>query len=148
MGEKYSLPGGPRGEPASPSPIKPEQAGGRRRWPCEVRLLRRAQFEKVYSAGRRYSCPFFSAFVLRVDGASRNIGFTAPRALGKAAQRNRIKRRLREAVRLQLPALDPGWHIVFNPRRVVLQADFSHLEQQVGELFRWLAKRAPGPQER
>ena len=161
MAEEYSLPGGPREERASASEGTagpgPDPRGGRppvsgpkpppRPWSRSVRLLQRRQFEQVYSAGLRYSCPLFSAFVLPVDAAGSSVGFTTPRALGKATRRNCIKRRLREAVRLNLPELEPGWHIVFNPRRTVLEAAFPYLEQQVRELWRWVAARQPRGRE-
>jgi ribonuclease P protein component len=49
--------------------------------------------------------------------------------------RNRIKRRLREAVRLQLDRLNPQWSIVFNPRRKALDAPTSDLQREVERLF-------------
>ena len=72
---------------------------------------------------RRFSGPLFAAFCLRnaEDGGPR-IGFTIPRAVGKAVARNRIRRRVREAVRLQLERLNPQWSIVINPRRKALEA--------------------------
>ena len=45
------------------------------------------------------------------------MGFTTPRALGKAVVRNRIRRRVREAARLELAQLSPEWCIVFPGRR-------------------------------
>jgi ribonuclease P protein component len=64
-----------------------------------------------------------------------HIGFTTPRALGKAVVRNRIKRRVREAVRLQLDRLSPQWSIVINPRRKALSATTQELQQEVERLF-------------
>jgi len=64
------------------------------------------------------------------------VGYTTPKALGPAVARNRIKRRLREAVRLRLPGLGPGWEFVFNPRRAALDAEFSRLTGEVERLFR------------
>ena len=58
---------------------------------------------------------------------SARIGFTLPRAVGKAVVRNRIRRRLREAARTQLSRLSSNWTIVFNPRRAVLDAPFQDL---------------------
>jgi ribonuclease P protein component len=70
------------------------------------------------------------------DAAGPRIGFTTPRALGKAVVRNRIKRRVREAVRLRLDQLNPQWSIVINPRRKALEAPFPELEREVERLFR------------
>ena len=64
-----------------------------------------------------------------------HIGFTTPRALGKAVVRNRIKRRVREAVRLRLDRLSPQWSIVINPRRKALNASTQELQQEVERLF-------------
>jgi len=70
---------------------------------------------------------------LQPDGP--RIGFTTPRALGKAVVRNRIRRRVREAVRLHLEQLSPEWSIVFNPRRKAMEATFPDLEREVERLF-------------
>ncbi len=59
------------------------------------------------------------------------FGFTCPRALGKAVTRNRIKRRMRESVRMHQSTLTNGWIVVFNPRRTVLEADFSDLCREI-----------------
>jgi len=63
------------------------------------------------------------------------VGFTVPRALGKAVVRNRIKRRVREAVRFHLNQLSPEWSIVINPRRKALDAPLPELEREVERLF-------------
>jgi ribonuclease P protein component len=78
----------------------------------------------------------FAAFCLRrEDAGGPRIGFTTPRALGNSVVRNRIKRRMREAVRLQLAILEPQWEIVINPRRKALTAPFEELAREVQRLF-------------
>jgi ribonuclease P protein component len=63
------------------------------------------------------------------------IGFTIPRAVGKAVVRNRIRRRVREAVRCQLDRLNPQWSIVINPRRKAFDAPLTELKREVERLF-------------
>lgn len=104
-------------------------------WPRSARLLKRAEFDRVYAEGRRYSTPLFTAFLLKIGLGASRVGFTTPRGLGRAVQRNRIRRRLREAVRLRYATLEPGWHVVFNPRRAALDAEFAALEREVAKLF-------------
>jgi ribonuclease P protein component len=98
--------------------------------------LRSKDFRRVYDEGSRFSGPLFAAFCLRepeIDGP--RIGFTTPRALGKAVARNRIRRRVREALRLQLDRLNPQWSIVINPRRKALAAPPEEIRRELDRLF-------------
>jgi ribonuclease P protein component len=56
--------------------------------------------------------------------------------VGKAVARNRIKRRMREAVRTQLHKAGRQWDIVFNVRRAALGAPWKELEREVERVFR------------
>jgi len=105
-------------------------------FPKRVRILRSKDFRSVYEQGNRYSCPLFAAFCVRGDACDGpRIGFTVPRALGNSVVRNRIRRRVREAVRLQLDRLNPKWTIVFNPRRAAMDSPFDALEREIEKLF-------------
>jgi ribonuclease P protein component len=78
--------------------------------------------------------------------AAVRIGFTVPRALGGAVDRNRIRRRTREAVRHNFYALlanpSRAMDIVINPRKSVLKADFVKLSQEVAAAFAALRRGA------
>ncbi len=63
------------------------------------------------------------------------MGFTVGRALGGAVQRNRMKRRLREAVRLTRPATEISADVVINPKKIVLTADFDEILNEVRRAF-------------
>ena len=63
------------------------------------------------------------------------MGFTTSRALGKAVRRNRLRRRLREAVRQRFAELAAGWDVVFNPRPAVHKAAFREIDAEVMRYF-------------
>jgi ribonuclease P protein component len=90
----------------------------------------------VYDKGVRFSGPCFAAFCLAAPGQDQaRIGFTVSKAMGNSVVRNRLRRRVREAVRLNLERLGPEWMIVVNPRRTALDATFEELTGEVRKLF-------------
>ena len=114
-------------------------------FPKSCRILRSAQFKQVYEKGFRHQSSYFAAFCLAGDKApggcgGPQVGFTTPRGLGKAVFRNRLRRRIREQIRLQLSALGPEWSVVVNPRRAADQASTLQLQQEIGRLFARLAR--------
>jgi len=114
-------------------------------FPKSVRLLRSADFRKVYAAGRRRNLDWVVAFSLATGNPSSRVGFTVPAAFGPSVDRNRIKRRLREAVRKHWVELGPGWDIVLNPRRVALDLDFPRIEATIRKLFQSCARAHGDP---
>lgn len=68
------------------------------------------------------------------------VGLTAGRVLGKAVERNRIKRRMREAVRRNLALLTRDVDIILHPRRSVLTAEFDRLQGEVSKIFTVIEK--------
>src|SRR5262249_40576867 len=68
-------------------------------------------------------------------GVGPRVGFTVGRALGGAVQRNRMKRRLREAVRLSRPNPGLDVDIVINPKKSLLTADFAAVQNEVSRAF-------------
>ena len=79
---------------------------------------------------------------LQAPLAGPRVGLTAGRVLGKAVDRNRIKRRMREAVRLSLTLLTRNVDIVLHPRKTVLTTEFTQLQSEVSKIFTVIEKTA------
>jgi ribonuclease P protein component len=106
-------------------------------FPKSSRILRTSDFRKAYNQGSRIAGPYFAAFCLRIPRGEKEgprLGFTVPRAFGKAVMRNRVKRRLREAIRVRMQDIPPHWDIVINPRRAALKAPVEELRREVDRL--------------
>jgi ribonuclease P protein component len=117
------------------APPRSPNSGGYR-YPKTNRLLKSADFRKVYDQGSRFSCPYFVAFLLRQSANhGPRFGFTIPRAVGKAHDRNRIRRRIREMIRVRLAGIDANLDVVINPRRAALEAPQADLARQVERLL-------------
>jgi len=119
------------------------------------RLLRHADFERVYKQGRRHFSASMTVFYWRrpepaassTASQGLRVGFTVGRALGGAVQRNLMKRRLREAVRLTRPAPGPAADVVINPKKSVFTAEFDTLLNEVRQAFVVIEKKLGGKED-
>lgn len=122
------------------------EAGGK--FPKTKRLLRHADFQRVYQQGRRQFTGNMTVFFLRRgtggtdECCSLRVGLTVGKVLGNAVERNRIKRRMRDAVRLSWPQENAGIDVVFNPRKSVLQLPVGELRAEVGRGLKLAVQRA------
>jgi ribonuclease P protein component len=128
------------------------------RFPRSARLLRHADFERVYKQGRRHFSASMTVFYwprpqTTVEALSKSItktppapqglriGFTVGRVLGGAVERNRIKRRLREAVRLNRPVPGINADVVINPKKSLLTAEFTIVMNEVKRAFELIQQK-------
>ena len=118
-------------------------------FPKTLRLLRRPEFRRVYEEGRRGSARLCTIFY-RSNGLPRTrFGITTPRSLGTAVVRNRIRRRLREVIRLNQAIIAPGWDVVLNPRPRAAEIPFPVLVREVLGLLPTRASAGSGaPQQK
>ena len=105
-----------------------------------ARLKKRSDFVAA-SKGRRYNCDAFGMqMILRAGdaGAPGRLGFTVTKKTGGSVERNRIRRRLREAFRIAPAlALRPAHDYVVVGREAALAMNFAALR---AELARALTK--------
>ena len=110
--------------------------------PTPHRLRKHADYQHAYAASRKRSSRQITYFFAlrpadrRSETAGPRVGLTVPKALGKAHDRNRIKRRMRAAVRTHIALLPPAVDVILHPRRSVLTAEYAKLEREVADVFR------------
>ncbi|MCX7779373.1 MAG: ribonuclease P protein component [Negativicutes bacterium] len=88
-------------------------------------LRQNRQFQAVYKSGKSYANRFLVLYVLPRPSAKRQVGFAVGKRLGGAVVRNRVKRLLREAFRLNQHRFKSGMDLVLIARQPVLHLEFA-----------------------
>jgi ribonuclease P protein component len=135
--------------PAEIKPTKPHNTGKGRSTKqslAGLRLRKHSDYERAYAVSRKRQSASMSWFLAlaprqpgalsdeqkaRIEPLSARVGLTAGKVLGKAHERNRIKRRMREALRRHLDLLPAESDLILHPRRAVLTMEFSKLEAEI-----------------
>jgi ribonuclease P protein component len=99
------------------------------------RLRRPEQFQRVRRTGTSWTHPLFILNAARNRVGHTRCGFIVGKQFGKAHDRNRAKRRAREAVRLLYGNIAPGYDLVFVVRPPAADASFPELQQAIIELL-------------
>jgi ribonuclease P protein component len=104
-----------------------------------ARLRKHADYQRAYAASRKRQSASMSWFLApqrpAYTGAALptgpRVGLTAGKVLGKAHERNRIKRRMREVLRRHVELLPEGFDLILHPRRTVMTLEFAKLEAEI-----------------
>ena len=100
-------------------------------------LSRPQDFAAIQSNGTSRSHPLLIARFLRTDLETTRFGLSTGRRLGGAVVRNRVRRRLREVLRVMAPSFQPGWDVLIIARPALVEADHDAL---VGAVHRTLIR--------
>jgi ribonuclease P protein component len=99
------------------------------------RLRKPSEFRRVREEGRCWSSPLLVVCKLENGLSHSRFGFSVSRRIGGAVVRNRVKRRMREAVRAQRDLVAPGWDIVLIARPRIGLAMYADVELGVARLL-------------
>ena len=122
-------------------PPNPAQRPSPRQSLTGARLRKHAGYQRAYASSRKRQSASMSWFLAPQQPADADrspdhpaaprVGLTAGKVLGNAHERNRIKRRMREALRRHVDLLPQGCDLIFHPRRTVLTLEFAKLEAEI-----------------
>jgi len=99
----------------------------------KLRLRSNAEFQRIRREGHTLVHPLLVLSKLSNNLTYSRFGFVVGRQLGKAAERNRLKRRMREAVRVRVRngQVAAGWDVVLVARHPLREAPFRQVDQTV-----------------
>lgn len=123
---------------ANPSSVPPTDQGLSK----SRRLRKRTEFQKVYGEGQRISGTLFTLFIRQSSSdAPGRFGMTVSRKVGRAVVRVRVKRLLRESVRLCWDLFPAGSEAVFHAKPVMRDANFAAVQSEVKRALEKAARR-------
>jgi len=120
---------------------------------AQLKLRKHADYGRVYNSSKKQHARQMSFFFSvrpsdrRSDTPGPRVGLTVGKVLGKAHERNRIKRRLRELVRRHALILKFPVDVILHPRRTVMTLDHRTLDREVAEIFRTIRRTLERMQE-
>ena len=97
-----------------------------------VSLKNNREFRSLYARGKNTAGLYLALYARKNRYGVTRLGITVSGKLGNAVTRNRIRRRIKEAYRIQEEQIEQGFDIVIVGRSRVIGADFSALR---GELL-------------
>lgn len=114
--------------------------------PKENRLKKQKDFERVYKQGRGFKQDFLFLKITANDLEITRFGLVVSRKISKKAViRNRLKRRLREIIRLRLEKIKKGKDVVLITLSGVEKKEYAEIEQVVEKLFKKAGLINPKP---
>ncbi len=97
----------------------------------ETSLKQNSDFRLVYTRGRSAVSPRVVLYCRKNRRQGNRVGFTVSRKLGNAVTRNRVRRRLREIMRLHDGDLRRGYDLILVARTRAVNTDYQKLESDV-----------------
>lgn len=104
---------------------------------ADHRLRKDLDIKKVVSKGRySYSAELTLKYLPNNTNVSRFAIVVSTKVDKRAVQRNRLKRRLREILRLNLQQIKPGWDILVITKQKALSLDYGQLQEALLSLIK------------
>ena len=97
-------------------------------------IKKNSRFRTIYATAKSRADRILVIYKAPSEDGQSHLGITVSGKIGHAVVRNRIRRRIREAVRLSEERFLPGYDIIFVARKPAVEADYHELEASVLKL--------------
>ena len=108
------------------------------------RLRSNRQFQEVRRKGESTGNQLLVLCYLPNNLDHSRFGISVSKRVGNAVTRNLVKRRLREALRIRIDTIRPGWDLVFIARNPIRHADYHQMDDACARLIRRAQLFVPG----
>ena len=99
------------------------------------------EFKRLYLHGKKRADPFLAVYCRKNKTNVNRVGFTVGKKIGNAVKRNRLRRRMKEAYRLNEYRILPGYDIVIVGRTRAVFAGFDELYDSLFSLLTGLGMK-------
>ena len=100
------------------------------------RLKKRYQFNYVYKSGEQFSGEHMVLYVASSKTKNIKVGLAVTKKVGHAVVRNKVRRRLREIIKKQVPILKQNNNIIVVARDNITEASFEKLSNEFLKLLK------------
>ncbi|MVP00765.1 MULTISPECIES: ribonuclease P protein component [Paenibacillus] len=103
----------------------------------KLRLAKREDFQKVYRYGKSAANHQFVLYYLpRREQEHFRLGISASKKIGNAVIRNRLRRLIKEIVRLNMEKFPGGYDYIVIVRKPAVEMEYKEMEKSVAHVFK------------
>ncbi|SEF98057.1 ribonuclease P protein component [Caloramator fervidus] len=97
----------------------------------EERIRKNKHFRLIYSRGKSYSDDILVVYIFKNKSNINRLGISVSKKIGKSVVRNRVKRLIREAFRVNKDKFKVGYDIIFVARSKSAKSNFHEIEKSI-----------------
>ena len=100
------------------------------------RIRKNMEFKEIYKYGKNYWNKNLILYIRKNNLEETRVGFTISKKMGNAVTRNKIRRRMKEAYRLNFYNVKEGYDLIFIPKKHIIDISYGELENSIKHIIK------------